>query len=415
MISSWVCPMQYSLLRLKASRRIAAENASIDTLSTLAEAFMAEYPNVTIETQFKDWDSHVATVINVADLPDAPDIIWGNQGYGEDGTLVGAGLISSLEPYYEAYGWDEWHGDGAMNQWRFTEDGSFGEGDRWGISESVELVGVFYNKQKLADLGLEVPTTLVAFEEALAAAAEAGELPIKLGNLAGWPAMHTSSVAQAATVDAEDMRSWIFGVDGADYASADNLAGFEVFKGWVDNGYISADANGLDYDQGWQQFADGDGVFLPAGNWLTSGLQERMGDNVGFFAPPAGESGKVVAMASNSMPLHISSKSQNPDLAAAFINYILAPDKGQVYYDAGRLPAAAGSVGSASDAVTADTAAALELIAADDGMIFYQDWASDTMYDTLSGGLQELIADRKSPADHVADAQAVWVEFHENR
>ena len=32
--------------------RIAAENASVDSLTALTEAFMAEYPNVTIETEF---------------------------------------------------------------------------------------------------------------------------------------------------------------------------------------------------------------------------------------------------------------------------------------------------------------------------------------------------------------------------
>ena len=395
--------------------RIAAENASIVTLPALAEAFMAEYPNVTIETEFKDWDSHVATVINVADLPDAPDIIWGNQGYGEDGTLVEAGLITSLEPYYEAYGWDEWHGEGAMDQWRFTEDGQFGQGPRWGISESVEFVGVFYNKEKLAALGLEEPATFADFEVALAAAAEAGELPIKLGNLAGWPAMHAASIALSSTVDAEDLRSWVFGKDGADYASEANLAGLEIFKSWVDNGWISPDANGLDYDLAWQEFADGDGVFLPAGNWLTAGLLERMGDNVGVFAPPPGDSGLTVAMASNSMPLHISSKSQNPDLAAAFIDYALNPDKGQVYFDAGRLPASAGSVGEAADPLTAETVAAWSRIAQDNGLTFYQDWATDTMYDTMSGGLQELIGDRVSAADYVTEVQEDWTEFHANR
>jgi len=138
------------------------------------------------------------------------------------------------------------------------------------------------------------------------AAKDAGELPIKLGNLNGFPAMHAASIAQDAFINAADMRDWVFGREGADYASADDLAGFTAFKGWVDNGYISPDANGLDYDQAWQEFAAGDGVFLPAGNWLTAGLYERMGDNVGFFAPPVGESGKVVATASNSMPLHIS-------------------------------------------------------------------------------------------------------------
>ena len=398
-----------------ATLRVNGEVSSEGTLTALADMFTAEYPNVTIELDFKSWDPYIATMINVADLPDAPDILFGNQGYVHDGTLVEAGLLTSLEPYYEAYGWGDWHGEGAQDQWRFTEDGTFGEGDRWGISESADFVGVFYNKQKLADLGLEVPTSFDDFETALAAAADAGELPIKLGNLDGWPAMHTASIAQGATVDAENIRAWVFGKEGADYASAANTAGYEIFKAWVDNGWVSSDANGLGYDDGWQQFADGDGVFLPAGSWLTAGLFERMGDNVGFFAPPPGESGKVVATAANSMPFHISSKSQNPDLAAAFINYVMDPDKGQVYYDNGRLPASAGSVGEPADALTAETAVAWDRIAADDGLTFFQDWASDTMYDTMTAGLQELIGDRISSEDFVGEIQDDWATFHANR
>ncbi len=72
-----------------------------------------------------------------------------------------------------------------------------------------------------------------------------------------------------------------------------------------------------------------------------------MGDDVGFFAPPPGDSGKVVAVAALSLPFHISSKSANPDLAAGFIDFVMNPDKGQVYLDNGRIPASAGSVGDA--------------------------------------------------------------------
>ncbi|MFV2063071.1 MAG: ABC transporter substrate-binding protein [Chloroflexota bacterium] len=388
----------------------------MDSLTALADSFMEEYPNVTIELEFKDFDSHMATVLNVADLPDAPDIIFGNQGYVTDGTLVGAGLILNLDPYYEAYGWGDWYGEGAKDQFRFTEDGvTFGSGPLWGIGESADFVGVFYNVAKLADLGIEVPTTFAEFEAALATAADAGELPIKMGNLEGWPATHVAGIAQGAYWPAADARAWVFGADGADFASAENLAGFQAFKAWVDNGWISHDANGLAYDDGWQQFADGDGVFLPAGSWLTAGLLERMGDNVGFFAPPPGDSGLVVAVAANSLPLHISSKSENPDLAAGFLDYVMSPDKGQVYFDAGRVPASAGSVGAPADPLTAQAAEVWNRIAADDGLIFFQDWATDTMFDTLTGRLQELIGDRISPEEFVAEVQDDWASFQADR
>ena len=62
--------------------RIAAENASVDTLTALAEAFMARVPQRHHRDRVQGLGQlHVATVLNVADLPDAPDIIFGNQGY----------------------------------------------------------------------------------------------------------------------------------------------------------------------------------------------------------------------------------------------------------------------------------------------------------------------------------------------
>jgi raffinose/stachyose/melibiose transport system substrate-binding protein len=277
-------------------------------------------------------------------------------------------------------------------------------------------VGVYYNVDKLAALGIEPPATFAEFEAALAAAKAAGELPIKLGNQQGWPATHALGIAQGASWAAADARAWVFGQEGADFASEANLQAIRTFKDWVDKGYINEDVNALDYDPAWQQFAQGDGVFLPAGNWLADDLRDTMGeDKVGFIAPPVGDSGKVVAVAALSLPFHISSKSANPDLAAGFINFAMNPDKGQVYYDNGRVPAAAGSVGTPGDAVTQQQSEVWSRISEDDGLIYYQDWASDTMYDTLTGTLQELIGGRTTPEDFVATIQEDWTTFQESR
>ena len=90
------------------------------------------------------------------------------------------------------------------------------------------------------------------------------------------------------------MRDWVFGEEGADFASPENLQAVQTFKTWVDNGWIDGPAaNGLDYDQAWQEFAEGDGVFLPQGSWQAAGLYEtRWADNVGFIAPPPGRIGQ---------------------------------------------------------------------------------------------------------------------------
>lgn len=397
---------------------LQGENASKATLEALTAQFTEQYPNVTFDLQFKSFDDFMSTVLQVADSADAPDIVFGNQGYTVDGALVEAGLIVPLDKYYEAYGWNDWYAEGTRAQFQFTEDGkTFGQGPIWGVAESADFVGVFYNVDKLTALGLEPPTTFAELEAAFAAAKAAGELPIKLGNLAGWPATHSFGVAQGAYVPAADIRAWVFGQEGADYASPTNLQAAQTFKGWVDEGYIDgAAANGLDYDQAWQEFAKGDGVFLLGGHWLGAGLKDAMGDDkVGFIAPPPGDSGKVVAVAALSLPFHISSKSEHQDLAAAVIDFVMNPDKGQVYLDAGRIPAAAGSVGEPSDAITTQLQDAWERIAADDGLIYYQDWATDTMFDTLPSSLQELIGNRITPEDFVSTVQDDWATFQSNR
>ena len=57
----------------------------------------------------------------------------------------------------------------------WSPDGKeFGTGNLYGYTTMGEIVGVYYNKQMLADLGLTVPTTFDDFEQDLAVAKQAG-------------------------------------------------------------------------------------------------------------------------------------------------------------------------------------------------------------------------------------------------
>ena len=46
----------------------------------------------------------------------------------------------------------------------------YGEGNLYGVHMQGEVVGIYYNKAKLAELGIEAPSTMSEFEAALAAA-----------------------------------------------------------------------------------------------------------------------------------------------------------------------------------------------------------------------------------------------------
>ena len=82
-----------------------------------------------------------------------------------------------------------------MSSW--TPDGKeFGTGSLFGYTTMGEIVGVYYNKAMLADLGLTLPTTFDEFEQDLEVAKQAGEIPIQFGNNDAFPGIHEFAVIQ---------------------------------------------------------------------------------------------------------------------------------------------------------------------------------------------------------------------------
>ena len=68
----------------------------------------------------------------------------------------------------------------------------------------------------------------------------------------------------------------------------------------------------------------GEGAFVLGGNWNACIVKDGLED-AAFFDMPPGDSGKAVAIGSASIPYHISAKSKNPDLAAAYLDFITGP------------------------------------------------------------------------------------------
>src|SRR5699024_4783 len=107
--------------------------------------------------------------------------------------------LQNLDPYAEAHGWTERFSESVLQNTRYTEDGvTFGAGSIFGLPQVGEVVGVYYSKPKLNDLGLEVPQTWSEFGEQLEQIQDAGETPIMLGNLDQWPAIHVFGPTQGA-------------------------------------------------------------------------------------------------------------------------------------------------------------------------------------------------------------------------
>ena len=126
---------------------------------------------------------------------------------------------------------------------------------------------------------------------------------------------------------------------------------------------------------------------------------------------PPGESGKAVAIGSASVPIHISSKSKNPDLAAAYIDFITGPTAGQALVDTQQVPAATDGTAEPGDPLGQEVKAGWDKLVDEGGLTLYPDWSSPTMLETMGQTFQEMLAGRISPEEVVERTQADWEDY----
>src|SRR4051812_9894105 len=183
-------------------------------IKRLNAAFLAKYPNVKIKRVAKSFSDLQTTLKLAVSSNKAPDVIEANQGRPIMGQLVKGGLLKPLDAYADAYGWKDRWSKTLLDLNRFSADGkTFGSGNLFGVSQMGEIVGVFYNKDKVAS----VPKTFGEFEQMLAKAKQAGEVPISFGNLDKYGGIHEFQTVQNQFADKQAVRDFVFAKQGASF------------------------------------------------------------------------------------------------------------------------------------------------------------------------------------------------------
>lgn len=383
-----------------------------EQIAQLNAAFQEKYPNVTIDRVSQSFDD-LATTLRLA-LTDnkAPDVVQANNGRNTMGSFVEAGQLLPLNEYADAYGWYDRYPASVLQLSTYSEDATvFGEGNVYGLPQVGEVVGIFYSRSKLEGLGLEVPGTWDAFNEALAAAKAAGEIPMQLGNIEGWPAIHVFGPAQGGFVDPADITTLALGNAGASWVTPENEGAAAEVQGWVNDGYFNEGPNGTDYDAAWQALANGEGVFLIGGSWLAADLQAAMGDDIGFFAPAIEDGGPIATTGGTGLPFAVTQASKNPDAAAAYIDFITSDDAMEIIAETGNLPINRSGDLAPAEGVLKDVYTVFDEGTSNGSLLPYLDYATPTFGDTLNSALQDLIAGRVTPAEFTALLEVDYGQF----
>lgn len=385
------------------------ESGFTEAWDALQEEFTNQYPNVTFNVRADSFQNLAQNAVRIINAPDAPDLIR----FPTVASAAKDGLLANLDPYAEAYGWNDWP-QGTLNQVRVDEDGARGSGSLYALGVGYNTTGLYYNKAKAEELGLTMPpATIDELEAMMATAAEAGEVPMMVGN-ADFTVAFPYQMVQNQQSGLDALKEWIYVAPEATFELDSSVAAAETIQEWAGAGYFPDDLNAIDYATMVGRFTGGEGLFMPNGDWEAGGLTANAPGEFGFMLFPTVEEGDPhVAMAAPATYV-VPETAADKDAIAYFLDWIHTDETArQIVLDVtgstpggpADLPAPTAPEGS----VIEETLAAAAQLAEDDGAIdFIGNATTGILTSTIGPNLQLLVTDRMTPEDFASSVQAAY-------
>jgi len=385
----------------------------------VVQNFEKKYPKVTINLETEGSNAYNESIDLKASSSSAPDVFMlASSGYGPGFySLAKGGDLANLDSYATQYGWNTRFSSTSLGVFRFDRKTStWGAGSLYGLPEQNTMIGVFYNKKLLNEIGYSSPpSTYAGFEATLAAAKAKGITPIAATSdayihieMALWDAFAPS---------ASSVNDWVYGESGS-FASPANLRAADTLVDWQNKGYLSAGSDGTAYETAVGDLTSGTALYFFAGPWLDGTVQQSLGASGGFFQLPSEYSTSPVGGGPSS-PLVVSSKSKHLAVDAAFLNFFNSTEESNYLVQHGWGPPGATVQPSVAKTlpVTATVLNILKNVEAPKGVgtTPYINWAGPTIGNDIPADLESLIAEKISPQQYVDAIQSDWTQFKSQR
>jgi raffinose/stachyose/melibiose transport system substrate-binding protein len=387
---------------------ILVSTPDVSLFTALGKAFHAKYGNVTVKVTSQDFNTLVTNTPHILSGSDVPDVVR----IASFGNLVTDRLLTNLDPYAAAYGWDKW----PQSQFASTRLGADGKqrgtGGLYGVGPGFGLTGIYYNKALAKRIGMTAPpATLADFEQILGKAKSAGLLPILINGGDGGTVYPLQNLQMDYSGSPQAVQTWNYDMPGANINTSATVKAATTLQQWSKDGYFSPGVNSVDQTHAPADFAAGQGVFFPSGNWQAPGLDKAGPGKFGFFLfPPLQQGGKFTAMTAADT-LAVPAKARHVAVAAAFLNFIQTDPtaRNDAVALGGIVPAgpagAAVPPAPAGSAVAATVDAFQQLLKSDGLVDFMANATASIEVNTLLPQTQLLLADKTSPAAYATKIQ----------
>ncbi len=258
-----------------------------DGLNAMYEIYKAKYPDVEIVNATvaggagTNAKAVLSTRLTGGDPPDSFQLHAGLEveKYEPDKYL------QPLDDLYASEGWDKVFPPDLITLLKYQDH-------FWGVPVNIHRSNVmWYNKQVLADNGIEPPATWDEWFAAADTLKAAGIVPLVIGTKEGWEAGHTFETILAGVLGAEGYNGLWTGA--TPWTDAKVTEALEIFKKVMT--YANTDYSALTWDGAAQYLIDGKGAMHIMGDW-TDGWFTSKGYTEYGWAPVPGTQGIFVAL-----------------------------------------------------------------------------------------------------------------------
>ena len=378
---------------------------------TLIDSFEAKHPNITIEHTQTALAEYTDTITATMTNDSAPDIVQFFPGVMR--TLVPSGLIFDLQPYATAYDWGENFPPSSLGAFTLNQSGKrLNSGQLYALPAAQSVTGVFYNKKLLQQAGATAPPkTLKQFSQAMSKVQQAGMQPLSVGGLGGGSVQLWNALA-SATSDTGELNDWVFGMPESTIRTDGPRHAAQRVVDWADAEYLSPKVTSVTDEDARSTFTSGHSAFLLANSRHVAQLSESMGKNVGFLLLPPAGSGAAAVAPTTAAAYAVSSHTDHPDAAAAFLNFLTSSEAAQIQADEGLLPINT-QADVSHEGVAADVAGEYHEALDGAGVTASSAYATPSMRGVLRASMQELMSGTLNVDNFLETVQTEWKNYQE--
>lgn len=290
-----------------------------ETVDTLLAFLAEELPDVEVEYQFVENGTYNNILQTQLAAGEGPDIFGGG-----DPNLFTQGLIEDLSQFGDRYS--------EAGKALYSVDGAL-----FAIPGISWFEGIYYNKTIFEENGLSVPTTFEEELELHRQLKELGYIPQAMG-AKSWEPMLKSSLGYV-------MNDYLFTEEGKDFdvlfgKGEVTLSGNwnDSIKEWarlIEDGYITQDMLGIDYDQALNQFASGEAAMWESGPWSLETIKQANPDLEFDMFPFYGNEpgGKGYLIGGPGVGFCVNANSAQKEAAMRVIDAISTPEGQRAFWE----------------------------------------------------------------------------------